>query len=101
MTASWYHWRDGRLRLVVTVQPGASRTAVVGVHGDALKIKLAAPAVDGRANTALIEFLGRSFGVAPSRVALLQGNRGRRKMLELAPAAEDSQPLLARWERLP
>ena len=67
------------LRLVV--QPRASRTQVVGEHGDALKIRLAAPPVDGAANEALIEFLAKTLSVPRSAVAVRSGQAGRRKLV--------------------
>lgn len=74
---------DGRATLVVHVQPGAKRSEVVGEHGDALKIRLAAPPVDGKANAALIEFLAERLGVARAQVALKSGQTNRRKVLEI------------------
>jgi uncharacterized protein (TIGR00251 family) len=80
-------WRqiapDGSITLRIHAQPGAARTEVAGVHGDALKIRLAAPAVEGRANDALIAFLAESFGVARRNVALIRGERGRSKTLRI------------------
>jgi uncharacterized protein (TIGR00251 family) len=72
-----------RLTLILHVQPGARRTEVVGLHGDALKIKLAAPAVEGAANTALLAFLSEVFDVPQKQVTLKQGSRSRRKIVEV------------------
>lgn len=68
-----------RLVLELHVQPGASRTEVAGLHGERLKIRLAAPASDGRANQALIEFLARELGVAKRDVRIASGAASRRK----------------------
>jgi uncharacterized protein (TIGR00251 family) len=70
--------------LAVHVQPGASASAVVGEHGDALKIRLAAPPIDGRANAALIEFLARRLGVGRAAVTLVRGQTSRAKQLRVA-----------------
>jgi len=79
---------DGSITLDVHVQPGAKRTEVVGIHGDCLKIRLAAPAVEGHANEALIAFLAKSFGVPRRNVALVRGHSGRSKTLSIvSPAA--------------
>lgn len=63
----------------VHVQPGARRSAVVGVHGDALKVKVAAPALSGRANAALLELLADALGVPARALEITAGLRGRAK----------------------
>ena len=65
--------------LELHVQPGASRTEVAGPHGERLKIRLAAPASDGRANEALVEFIARELGVARRNVRIASGAASRRK----------------------
>ena len=70
--------------LVIHVQPRATRTAVVGAHGDAIKIRLAAPPVDGAANEALVRFLAERLGVRPSDVTIVRGVTGRRKVVRVA-----------------
>ena len=75
------------LTLRVHVVPGARHTAVDGVHGGRLKIRLAAPPIDGQANTALCEFIAASFGVPKRCVTLISGTTSRAKTLRvLAPA---------------
>lgn len=66
------------------IQPGAKRTEVAGPHGDALKIRLAAPPVDGKANACLIGFLATTLGVAKSAVDLLSGAGARAKRVRIA-----------------
>ncbi len=61
------------------VQPGASRTEFAGRHGERIKLRLAARAVDGRANQALIEFLAEHFRVPKSRVRITSGLKSRQK----------------------
>ena len=75
--------RDGVL-LSVYVQPRASRSEVVGEHGDALKIRLAAPPVDGAANDELIRFLSKLFGVSASSVSVKSGQTSRTKVVEIS-----------------
>ena len=73
--------------LSLYVQPGAKRTEVVGEHGGALKLRLAAPPVDGKANAELIRFLADAFGVPAKNVQLLRGATSRTKQLRVeAPA---------------
>jgi uncharacterized protein (TIGR00251 family) len=71
------------VRIDVYVQPRASKTAVVGIHDGCLKIRLAAPPVDGAANAALVEFVADQVGVAKSRVRIAAGLTGRRKTIEV------------------
>lgn len=74
---------DGRLTLTLHIQPGAKKTEVAGPHGDALKIRLAAPPVDGKANEALIRFVADTLGLPRSAVELKSGHTARRKVLEI------------------
>ena len=74
---------DGRLTLTLHIQPGAKKTEVAGEHGDALKIRLAAPPVDGKANAALLAFIAERLGVAKSAVTLKSGQTSRRKVVEV------------------
>ncbi|HEX4910347.1 MAG TPA: DUF167 domain-containing protein [Permianibacter sp.] len=71
------------MTLAVHVQPRASRNAVVGWHGDALKVALTAPPVDGAANAALLAFIAGHFGLRRSQVSLLRGDSSRQKLLAL------------------
>ncbi len=66
-------------RLVVHVQPRARATAVAGRHGDAIRIRLAAPPVDGAANAELVRFLAERLGVSRSAVQIAGGAAARRK----------------------
>ena len=59
---------DGTIVLAVHAQPGAKRTEISGLHGDALKVRVAAPALQDRANEALVEFLAKRFGVDEVRI---------------------------------
>jgi uncharacterized protein (TIGR00251 family) len=78
---------DGTIVLAVHAQPGAKRTEVVGLHGDALKVRVAAPALEDRANEALIEFLAKRFGVAKRGVTLVSGAKSREKRFEIRGSA--------------
>lgn len=70
-------------RLTVHVQPGAATAEIVGLHGDALKVRIAARAVEGAANTALLDFLARTLGVPRSGVKIQRGEKSRRKVLTI------------------
>jgi uncharacterized protein (TIGR00251 family) len=69
---------DG-VRLELLVQPRASRSEIAGLVGDRIKIRLAAPPVEGQANDALIRVLADLFDLARSQVIIRSGESGRRK----------------------
>lgn len=84
---------DGTIVLAVHAQPGARRTEVCGLHGDALKIRVAAPALEDRANEALVEFLAERFGVAKRQVTLVSGAKSREKRFEIRGGVVDPEGL--------
>ncbi|HUG76130.1 MAG TPA: DUF167 domain-containing protein [Burkholderiales bacterium] len=65
--------------LELHVQPGAARSEFAGRHGERIKVRLAAPAVEGKANAALIAFLAGHFGVPRRNVRIAAGLKSRRK----------------------
>lgn len=67
--------------LDVYIQPGAKCTEVVGFHGDSLKIRLASPPIDGRANEALLKYIGKLFDVPTRQVELKRGGKSRHKII--------------------
>lgn len=75
---------DGGVRLRLHVQPRASRTELVGPFGDALKIRIAAPPVEGAANAELIRFLARILGVRAAAIEIVSGTDGRRKTVKVS-----------------
>jgi uncharacterized protein (TIGR00251 family) len=82
--ATWFH-REGKvIVLALHVQPGAKRNEVVGLHGEALKIRLAAPPIEGRANNALLCYLAELFAVPQRNVELLRGSQSRHKMVKIS-----------------
>ena len=77
---------DGSVILTLHIQPGAKKTEIAGLHGEALKIRLAAPPVDGKANAALIAFLAKACGVSKSSVELVSGDTSRAKRVRVSGA---------------
>jgi uncharacterized protein (TIGR00251 family) len=80
--------------LAVHAHPGAGRSQVVGRHGDALKIRVAAPPEQGRANDALVKLLAEAFGLPEASVELKSGAGSRQKAFRIAghaPAAFDTK----------
>jgi uncharacterized protein (TIGR00251 family) len=77
---------EGGIGLFVHVQPGAGKTRVLGRHGDALKISVAAPPIGGRANEAVVEFLAKTLGVDKAAVKIVHGQTARKKRIEIGGA---------------
>ncbi|MBZ5524519.1 MAG: DUF167 domain-containing protein [Acidobacteriia bacterium] len=83
--------------LELKVIPNAPRDEVAGWLGDALKVKIHSPALEGRANEALTEFLAARLGLARRAVTLVRGHRSRHKIVQIAGLTlEDVKRLLGR-----
>ena len=77
------HLETAFLTFAVKVHPGASRTGIVGFEGEWLKIRIAAPPKDGKANQALIEFLAHLFSVPKNCIEIKSGFASRRKVVQI------------------
>jgi uncharacterized protein (TIGR00251 family) len=85
------------LLLHILVQPRASRSEIVGPHGDALKVRLTAPPVDGAANEELIRFLAKEFGVPQRAIEIVAGLSSRRKTVRvMGVTREEVQAVIGR-----
>lgn len=71
------------LSIKIFVQPRSSKNQLVGSHGDALKIKLTAPPVDGAANKMCIDFLAKSFKMPKTSLEIISGHSGRTKQVRV------------------
>ena len=92
--AEWYR-RDGEdLILTLRLTPRSHRNEIMGVEQGALRIRLNAPPVEGKANAALCRFLAECFGVPKSRVILEQGSRGRHKRVRVIRPSREPESLL-------
>jgi len=85
---------SGDWRMQVWVQPGAKKNEVAGLHDNCLKIRLSAPAVDNKANTALVEYVAALLGLKRSQVSLEAGHTSRRKTLRVLAQKEPIWPLV-------
>ena len=94
---SWLASDPKGVTLRLHIQPGAKKTEVAGPHGDALKIRLAAPPVDGKANSCLVGFLAQRLGVAKASVRLVSGESSRAKRVRI----DDINPATVRKVLLP
>lgn len=87
---SWYRLAaDGSALLHLHIQPGAKSSEVVGLHGEALKLRLAAPPVDGKANAALLAFLAERLGVGKAALELVRGETSRQKTVKALGVKEE------------
>ncbi len=91
----WYRKTPDGWLLTLHIQPGAKKSEVVGLHGDALKVRVASPPVDGKANEALIAFIADQFGLPKRAVQLVKGDTSRAKTVLVASAKADPTLLLA------
>ena len=101
MAIVWRREEDsgGQRAIVLTlhVQPGARRTEIAGPYGDALRVRLAAPPVDGKANAELLRYLADAFGVPLRNVTLVRGETSRGKVVRIGrPALRPD----ADWEKM-
>ena len=86
--SSWIKSVDEGAELSVHIQPGASKSEVAGLHGDAIKIRIHARPVEGAANAALTEFLATCLGVPRKAVRIVRGEKSRQKSVWVAMQAE-------------
>ena len=100
-----YRFEGGELILRLYIQPGAARTGWGGRHGGTdgtggavVKLRVAAPPVEGKANQACLRFLAKAAGVPKGAVTLLRGERSRNKVFRIAPLDQKRfQALKAQW----
>ncbi|WP_428241529.1 DUF167 family protein [Gynuella sp.] len=82
-TGTPFRWDGNCLILVCHLQPNAKKDEFCGLHGQAYKIRISAPAVDGKANAGLIQFLAKAFRVSKSQVKILSGELSRQKRVSI------------------
>jgi uncharacterized protein len=87
---------DGAV-VAVRAVPGASRSAIVGLHGDELKVRVCSPPVDGRANEEVCAVLADALGLRQRDVQLLQGHSARSKVLLVALGVDETERRLQGW----
>lgn len=81
--SAWLRQDGADLVLALHIQPNAKRSEFAGLHGEAMKLRLAAPPVDGKANAALCAFLAAFCGVPKSAVTLVSGEASRAKRVRV------------------
>ncbi|HEY3192955.1 MAG TPA: DUF167 domain-containing protein [Solirubrobacterales bacterium] len=80
---------ESSLRIEVKVRPRASRDEILGMRDGVLAVRVTAPPVDDAANRAVVKLLARRAGVAPGRIRIARGGRGRRKLIEIEGAGPE------------
>jgi uncharacterized protein (TIGR00251 family) len=75
---------EATITLKIHLLPRASRDEICGLHGDALKIKVTAPPVEGKANMALQRFIAKKLNLAASQIEIMAGQRSREKILRIS-----------------
>lgn len=92
----WLKEVEGGVSIEIVVQPRASRTRLVGEHGDRLKLQITAPPVDGEANAAIVDYFSSVFRIPKRDVEITSGLTGKRKMVRLVGVdGETAERLLA------
>lgn len=89
----WYRLDAAGVRLALYVQPGAKKTEWAGEHDGALKLRLAAPPVEGKANQALLAWLAKTLGLPQRQVELVSGDKSRHKSILLHLAISEAELL--------
>jgi len=94
--APWFRAAGGGFTIDVHVQPGAARTAAAGLHGERIKLRLAARPVEGAANAALIVFVAERLGVSKRSVTIASGEHARTKRVAISDCAYEATEVLRR-----
>lgn len=79
----WLSEKSNEIILSIHAQPGAKRSNIVGLYGDKLKISIATPPVDGKANKALIAYIAKVLGIPKSKIELISGECSREKRIRI------------------
>jgi uncharacterized protein len=91
---NWFCWDGAALLLYLKLQPGASRSEFAGLHGEQLKVRIHAPAIEGRANAELLAFLSARFAASKSSISIERGELGRVKTVRISAPRQLPEALL-------
>lgn len=91
---NWFRWDGPDLILELKTQPGARRSEFAGMHGGLLKLRIHAPAVEGRANAELLAFLCESFATGTANIHIERGALGRMKRVRVQAPRKLPDPLI-------
>ena len=90
---NFYRWQEDNLIIACHLQPRASKDEFCGLHGDSLKVRIKAPPVEGKANSYLIKFLAKQFGVSKRDVEIITGELSREKRVRITDPGKLPQSL--------
>ena len=90
--------KDGNCIIRCRIQPSASKTKIVGIHNNELKITLTAPPVDGKANKLLKQFMAKQLHISKSKVSVIKGESSRSKTILCRDITEKAIKALNLWE---
>ncbi len=93
----WYTWQGNELLINVHIQPRARQDEICGIHGDALKIRITAPPLDGKANAHLIAFMAKQCQLSKSAITVMSGLSSRHKRLRLQLQKPNLPEVLAKF----
>lgn len=85
----WFEEGDNSITLNIRAVPRSAQDAIQGLYGDALKVRIQAPPVEGKANAYLIKFLAKQWKIPRSSIQILSGETGRNKRLKISFPSED------------
>ena len=91
---SWLRENESGVTVMIAAQPGAKTTALVGLHDGALRVRIAAPALDGRGNAALCAWLAQTLHLTRRDVSIKRGEKSRRKQVALQRSAHEILAIL-------
>lgn len=94
-TKPYYYWRKNVLFLEIHLQPNATKNAIVGRHGDKLKISVTAQPIEDKANQELIKFIAQFLNLPKSQINLVKGKQNRNKLIAVYPPQKNLNTLLA------
>ncbi|MCE1247297.1 MAG: DUF167 domain-containing protein [Firmicutes bacterium] len=86
---------NNEILLKVHVSPNSGRNEISGIHGDAINVRISAPAVDGKANSALTDFVSEYFGLKKKQTQIKSGEKSRNKTLRLLCTDEKQKEKIA------
>lgn len=94
-TKPYYYWRKNVLFLEIYLQPNASKNAIIGKHGDKLKISVTTQPIENKANQELIKFIAKFLNLPKSQINLVKGKQSRNKLIAISPPQKNLNALLA------